>query len=305
MKPTRADPTVDGGSRTNEIETLNQWLGRSETAVVVIDDAHARRVAATLGQEPVSVGEPLPALWHWCFGNDTVRTDDLDPDGHGPRGGLLPPVALPRRMWAGGRVTFDAPIRVGDRLTRSSAIASIRSKEGSSGPLIFVTVRHAYARGDDIVVSDEVDLVYREAPDPHAPTPDPMPAPDGSRWRRDVKPSETLLFRYSAVTFNTHRIHYDYPYATTVEGYGGLVVHGPLTATLLAGLAASAVDDHLTAFSYRGHAPLISPEPFSLHAAANADSAESAGGLRLWAARSDGALAMSAEATFGSASLTR
>src|SRR6185437_4594407 len=170
---------------------------------------------------------------HWLFFLPAYRQSDAGPDGHALKGGFLPPIELPRRMWAGSRLEFARPLRVGSEVTRTSTISDVAVKEGRSGRLVFVTVRHEVSDAGGLVLSDEHDIVYRgEA----ALAAAPVAAPAGEAWRREIRPDPVLLFRYSAVTFNSHRIHYDHPYATRVEGYPGLVVHGPLIATLLVDL---------------------------------------------------------------------
>jgi 3-methylfumaryl-CoA hydratase len=162
-----------------------------------------------------------------------ARHSEIGPDGHPKRGGFLPPVPLPRRMWAGSRLTFVQPVRVGDALTRESRILDVSGKEGRTGHLVFVTVRHDYSLASGLAITEEHDIVYRDNPQPGQPAPKPTPAPTDSQFSREIVPDPVLLFRYSALTFNGHRIHYDRSYVTEVEGYPGLIVHGPLIATLL------------------------------------------------------------------------
>ncbi len=276
---------------TNDVDTLQTWVGRTESMTEVLDARHAALLRQTLNLDPnVSSGDRLPPLWHFTHFLTAAPTNTLGSDGHPARGGFLPPVALPRRMWAGGRFTFEAPLHYGEEVTRSSTILNVAMKTGSTGSLCFVTVRHDLSVDGQVCVSEEQDLVYRDDPDPDAPVRAPKPAPTTSDVSRTVEPSEVLLFRYSALTFNGHRIHYDRDYATSVEGYPGLVVHGPLTATLLAGLAAE--HGALRTFSFRGMAPLFDMNPFLIRAQRTAE------GMDLWAETPSGGLAMQAEVTF-------
>ena len=276
---------------TNDPAVLETWIGREQELVDTVDPASMNRMAMTLGHEPTLVaGDPLPPLWHFATFIEAVPAGRLGPDGHPQRGGFLPPVALPRRMWAGSRITFGAPLRVGATATKRSTIENVALKEGSTGTLCFVTVRHVTTIDGAVCIDEEQDIVYREDPDPDAPVRHPEPAPTDADASRTIEPDPTLLFRYSAVTFNGHRIHYDRDYATTVEGYAGLVFHGPLTATLLAALATDSGGE-LATFSFRGVSPLLDTAPFTIHRRASET------GLDLWAAGPTGGLAMTATAT--------
>lgn len=277
---------------TNDPDVLAEWVGRSISVTDTIDTTRAGLLALTFDVDAPAAGAPLPPLWHWAYFIDSVATAGLGPDGHPRRGGFLPPVALPRRMWAGGRLTFPGPLHVGDRVTKTSTILSVRRKDGATGPLLFVTVAHELAVDGTARVAEEQDLVYRDDPDPDAPAPDPPPAPTGAQWTDTVVPTEPLLFRYSALTFNAHRIHYDRRYATEVEGYPGLVVHGPLTATLLAALAVSRAGRALASFDFRARSPLFDGAAFTVSAN------PTDGGADLWAATASGGLAMTASARF-------
>lgn len=271
---------------------LRSWIGRRETLEDRCDPRKVADLAAALDRDaPPRAGDRLPPGWHWMFFNPMVRARELGPDGHPKRGGFLPPVALPRRMWAGGRLSFRAPIPVGSELRRYSEIASIEAKHGRSGAMVFVMVRHRIFAGDVFAIEEEHDIVYRQAPGPDAAVPPGTPAPSEARWLRTITPDPVLLFRYSALTANGHRIHYDHPYVTRVEGYPGLVFHGPLTATLLMALAEEALGGPLGRFAFRNRAPLFDAAPFALCAEPADD-----GGLRLWARTPDGMLATEAEA---------
>ncbi len=278
---------------TNDIETLRTWIGKTRETVESLQVEPCRRLEETLDRDAtLAAGDALPPLWHFINGLPSARMSELGPDGHPLRGAFLPPVALPRRMWAGGRFTFHGDVHLGDDVTKRSTVDDIVMKEGRSGPLCFVTVTHELLVDGELRIAEEQDLVYRDDPAPDAPKPTPKPAPDNAEFTRTITPSEVMLFRYSALTFNAHRIHYDRKYAEEVEGYKALVVHGPLTATLLADLAVSEAAKPLTSFSFRGLAPLFDDEPFTISGAATDD------GYDLWATTPSGGLAMQATATF-------
>ena len=221
-----------------DLDTLRQWIGRTETRSDLVTAVPLAALAATLDRDdpPPAAGTPVPPLWHWLYFTPLARQREIGPDGHALRGGFLPPVALPRRMWAGGRLEFLRPLAVGETITRTSRIADVSGKTGQSGPLVFVTVRHEIAGAQGPALTEEPAIVYREAPQPGAAAPAPQAAPDDAAFAREIVPDPVLLFRYSALTFNGHRIHYDRRYVTEVEGYPGLIVHGPLIATLLVDL---------------------------------------------------------------------
>lgn len=274
--------------------TFDSWIGRSESHSDILRPEPARFMQATLGQEPsLGIGDPLPPLWHWLYFLDAKPLDQLGRDGHPKKGGFLPPVTLPRRMWAGGRFAFHTPLLLGARVKKRSTIKAITEKSGRSGELCFVTVVHeVLAEDGTIALTEEHDIVYREDPKPNASKPAQPIAPADAEVSEVVTPSEVMLFRYSALTFNGHRIHYDVDYARTVEGYDGLVVHGPLTATLLADLASRIVCKPLKTFAFKGLSPITGMAPFHLEGRASDN------GLDLWARRHDGANAMQARATF-------
>jgi 3-methylfumaryl-CoA hydratase len=274
------------------------WIGRSETVHDTVTAAPVRALTAVLDHPAVAVepGAALPPLWHWLYFLPMHRQSEIGADGHPKRGGFMPPVPLPRRMWAGSQFEFIAPLRVGDRVARTSTIESIGTKSGRSGALVFVKVRHEVRRDNDPepALREFHDIVYRAAQDPNEPAPSPQAAPADAAWRREVVPDEVLLFRYSALTFNGHRIHYDRRYVTEVEGYLGLVVHGPLLATLLLDLLrreAPAAD--LAAFHFRALRPTFDGPPFHVHGTPAADGKS----VRLWAADHEGWLTMDATAT--------
>ncbi|MDH4845870.1 transposase [Pseudomonas sp. BN505] len=238
------------------------WIGRSETVHDCISHNLVKRIAATLGEPAPAPGTPLPELWHWAFFQDAVEHSGLGGDGHPARGGFLPPADNRNRMWAGGRLEFLHPLRVDAQVSRRSTILNVQEKHGRTGSLLFVTVQHEYVQDGQRALIEEQDIVYREPSPPKLGGTEPMPQGD---WHLHVQPSPTLLFRYSAVTFNGHRIHYDWPYVTETEGYPGLVVHGPLIATLNVQAFVRA-NPQLTVrrFSFRGVRPLICPDEFDV-----------------------------------------
>jgi 3-methylfumaryl-CoA hydratase len=277
------------------VADYSDWIGRTEEARDTVTAGPLDRLSATLDRDdaPFADGDAVPPLGHWLFFLPGARQSQLGPDGHPRRGGFLPPVhELPRRMWAGSRLSFPGTIRVGDRVVRRSTIASVKQKEGAGGPLVFVTVRHEIGRaGEAPAIVDEHDIVYRGLQAPAAKL-DRRKAEPGP-WRRTVRPDTVMLFRYSALTFNGHRIHYDRDYVTKEEGYPGLVVHGPLIATLLMDLLRrNAPDRHVGAFTFRAVSPLFDGHAMSV----NATPPDADGLVKLWAANDDGDLAMTAEA---------
>ena len=222
-------------SQPLDIASLQEWVGRTETRSDQVTAAPMAALSATLDRDDAlpKPGDALPPLWHWLYFLPVHQQSELGPDGHAKLGGFLPPVPLPRRMWAGTRVEFHHPLRVGDSITRESRIVNVEHKQGRTGSLVFVLVRHEIRNAAGVALTDEHDIVYRDSPRPGDPAPPPAPAaPADPTWERTVHPDDVLLFRYSALTFNGHRIHYDRRYVTEVEGYPGLVVHGPLQATL-------------------------------------------------------------------------
>ncbi len=275
-------------------ESLQSWIGREEVADDIAAAAPLAGLAATLDRaDAPAAGDMVPPGGHWLYFLPRAPQSGLGPDGHALRGGFLPPVPLPRRMWAGGRLEFPGALRLGEAIRRRSVIKDVTEKTGKSGALAFVVLRHEISGLDGLAVIEEQDLVYRQAPDPKAPPPPPRPAPDGGAWSRTIHPDAVMLFRYSALTFNGHRIHYDRPYATEAEGYPGLVVHGPLIATLLMELCQNERPDaRLAGFGFRMVGPLFDTAPFTVHGRPTDDGAD------LWAANEDGALAAQATATF-------
>jgi len=249
---------------TLDAAALAAWKGRTEIAEDTVTAAPIRMLRATLDLPPDAAAGDLPPLWHWLYFLPSARQSELGPDGHPRRGGFLPPVPLPRRMWAGGQLEFFSPLRVGDEIRRTSTIDDVKLKTGRSGELCFVRVRHEIGSPRGLAVREFHDIVYRPDPVPGAPEPAYEVAPQ-SVLARHVVPDDVLLFRYSALTFNGHRIHYDRRYVTQVEGYPGLVVHGPLMATLLAGLGTRQFPGRVaTAFSFRAQKPVFDLHPFQV-----------------------------------------
>lgn len=276
-------------------ENLTAWIGRSETLRDTITAAPVRGLNATLDHPPIRVDEGMPLfpLWHWLYFLPQPRQSEIGPDGHARRGDFLPPVALPRRMWAGSRFEFHGPVRVGDAVERTSTIADVTAKQGRTGRLVFVTVRHELRCNGaaDPSIVEHHDIVYRDAKQPGDVDPPPVPAAEGE-WRREIVPDDVLLFRYSALTFNGHRIHYDRRYVTQVEGYPGLVVHGPLIATLLMDLVRRhAPEAEVAGFRFKAVRPTFDLHPFRINGLRQGNE------VRLWAQDHEGWLTMDATAT--------
>ncbi len=279
------------------MENLETWVGRSETSTDVITGTPYAALSATLDRQVLRppAGTPLPPLWHWLYFLPLYKQSEVGPDGHARRGEFLPPVPLPRRMWAGSEFEFRQPLCIGDEVRRVSTIAGISEKAGRSGSLVFVKVRHELRRNGEsaLAIVEAHDIVYREAARPGAAIPQPAAAPGAAAWEREVVPDAVLLFRYSALTFNGHRIHYDRSYVTEVEGYPGLVVHGPLLATLLIDLLREHRPDTVVVrFTFRASSPLFDTHPFFLCG----EPAKDGRTVHLWAKDHRGGLAMDATA---------
>ena len=290
--PSRGIATIGAKNERGEMmDDYQEFVGRTETRTDTADARLVEGLAATLDMETPT--EDLPPLWHWMLFQDWRRPGDVGPDGHPRRGGFLPPVHhLPRRMWAGGRLSFGAGIRTGDTLTRHSTIKAVSRKAGGSGELVFVTVAHVVEGPRGRVLEEEHDIVYRGA-EGAAVKPGAAAAVDAREVVRVTDPDSLLLFRYSALTGNGHRIHYDMPYVTQDEGYPGLIVHGPLQATLLAAHALGAQPGRLERFSFRGLRPAFAGRPLSLHAVVEG------GSVALESRDGEGATCMKAEAVIG------
>ncbi len=280
-------------SETKNSPALEDWIGRTEALRDVLDPRQVNLMQSVLPVgAPLSSGDALPPLWNWLYFHAPASLDDLGRDGHPNKGGFLPPVPLPRRMWAGGRFEFYDDLSIGDEIVKRSKILQVTPKTGSTGPLCFVTLEHCYMRGAQTVWREEHDIVYREDPSPDQPKPAPVAPPETFTDRETVTPSIVMLFRYSALTFNGHRIHYDRDYARQVEGYPDLVFHGPLTATFLAEFTKRKSAGRMAGFSYRAMSPLFDSAPFELFL--NRED----GKTSAWACTPEGNVAMRAEATF-------
>lgn len=276
-----------------DIDHLRRWIDRSETVHDVATVVPLRALSATLDCDdpPMAPGSAVPPCWHWLYFLPLHRQSEIGPDGHAKRGGFLPPVPLPRRMWAGSRIDFLAPMHAGQAIRRTSRIADVRMKEGRTGPLVFVHVHHDIHAEGQWVIHEEHDIVYRDLPQAGEPAPLGVPAPAQAAWTREIHPDDVLLFRYSALTFNGHRIHYDRRYVTEVEGYPGLIVHGPLIATLLLDLLRRQLPTaQVRRFAFKAMMPIFDTAPFRVCGEPQGSS------VRLWAVTSEGQLAMEATA---------
>ena len=276
-----------------DIDHLRQWIGQTETAEYTVS---ARLVAGYLAvldnpKPDLEVVKAAPLAIHGCLAPATRPMSQLGPDGHPERGGLLPPVPLPHRMWAGGQIDLCGRFCVGDVVTRNSTVREVVLKSGRSGALCFVTVDHAFTGPQGLVLTERHDIVCRAPRNPDAAVP-VMPQAPKARWSFSVMADPVLLFRYSAITFNGHRIHYDRDHAIKAESYAGLVVHGPLQATMVLEFAARLRDTPPRSFDYRGISPLIDGAAFTVNAA------ERDGGLHLWTAAADEWLCMEAQAVW-------
>jgi len=278
-----------------DIDHLRGWIGKTETLDDVATLAPLRGLTATLDGDdlPTKVGDLVPTCWHWLYFLSAARQSEIGPDGHPRRGGFLPPVPLPRRMWAGSRIDCLVPLRVGQSIERTSRIDDVRLKEGKTGPLVFVKVRHQIRGNGELAIVDEHEIVYRDAPPLEDTAPTYKLAAEGAEWMRAVVPDDVLLFRYSALTFNGHRIHYDRRYVTEVEGYPGLVVHGPLIATMLLDLLRRERPHAVVRrFAFRAMRPLFDIAPFTV-----CGRMTDANTASLWARDAAGHLAMDATAS--------
>ena len=290
------EPLIDAAALAH----LQTWQGKSETTPDSITAAPLRALSATLDRDdvPPAPGTVVPPLWHWLYFLPHARQSEIGPDGHPLRGGFLPPVPLPRRMWAGGRLRWETanPLQLGQSVERVSTIQSVKHKAGRSGELLFVQVEHQFRNASGLALTEEHDIVYRPLaqPDAAAPAPQTPPLAGQATWSRTIVPDDVLLFRYSALTFNGHRIHYDRQYVTQVEGYPGLIVHGPLIATLLVDLLRRSLPGaQLASFAFKAVRPTFDLHAFSVHGKPSADGKT----IELWAQDHEGWLTMQATAT--------
>jgi len=281
---------------TQDLEKLKEWIGRTESDIDYVTVPAVHRLAATLDRaDPMpKMGDPLPVGWHQILFPRVVRHSQIGADGHPERGDFLPPVPLPRRMFAGKRTTFHADLQVGDAVRRESVIKDVVIKKGQTGQMVFVTVKTEITCPRGHAITEEHDYVYREAAPGGTPPQPPRPAPGKAVWSRVVTPDPVLLFRYSALTFNGHRIHYDLPYVTQTEGYPGLVMNGGLTTLLVFELARTHASTPIRTISSRNVRALFANQPITIAGEPSTDNKTA----KLWAVNQDGALALSAEAEF-------
>lgn len=278
------------------MDGFHDWIGREQVQEERCDAWPMRGLAALLDKATIpGPGDEIAPLAHWLMFAPSVPQSQIGSDGHPRRGGFLPPITQPRRMWAGSDIRFMAPIRIGDHVVKTSRIASIEEKVGRTGSLIFVVVENRYETDDGPALSEAQTLVYREDPPPGELPPPARPAPAEAEWSVDIEPDPVLLFRYSAVTFNAHRIHYDAPYANDVEHYPRPVVHGQLIATLMLDrLGSRRQDKRLQRFTFRAQRPLLCDTAFAVEGARPRED----GTMELWSRTRDGELTMSATGEF-------
>ncbi len=279
-----------------DLDSLRDWIGKTESATDTVTAWPVAALAATLDRREMTpqAGEELPPCWHWLYFLEAKPLSELGPDGHPKRGGFLPPVPLPRRMWAGGRLEFLHPLRIDDEIRRDSTILSVEPKRGRSGNLVFVTVEHTVSSGGRVAVREEHDIVYRDAAKPGDAPPETTQGAAHPAWQRSVSGDPVTLFRYSALTFNGHRIHYDLNYARHEEHYPGLIVHGPLQTTLMLDLCRRHATRRVTKLDYRARLPLFHGEIFSVNGNPHAGGATA----ELWTANAAGQITMSGMASF-------
>jgi 3-methylfumaryl-CoA hydratase len=276
---------------------FRKWIGQTHQHADVVTCAPVEALSATLDRKdgPAMPGTELPLLWHWLFFGSRAGTSELGLDGHERRGTVLPSAPPPRRMWAGGRLQCRHALRIGDEISRLSTVSAVDVKEGRSGTLVFVTLRHEISDARGIALTEEQDLVYRDRPSPGAAGAPLTAVPADEDFARVVIPTPVLLFRYSALTFNSHRIHYDHDYAMREEGYPGLLVQAPLIATLLADLLRErSPSARVRRFAFRAMSPLFDGRPFTLCGRRASEHHQD-----LWVRNSEGGLAMQARADFG------
>jgi 3-methylfumaryl-CoA hydratase len=277
-------------------DQYDSWIGKQSSTEALVTAYQADALTATLDRDDAlyKEGDAIPPGWHLFYIREVVKLRDTASDGHPKRGDFLPPIDLPRRMWAGTQATYHKPIHVGETIRNLTTIEAVIPKVGKTGPLVFLKLKHEISGEDGIATTEIQDVVYREEAQPGAVAPEPPPAPAEAVWKRTIHPSPVLLFRYSALTMNSHRIHYDRTYVTEVEKYPGLLVHGPLTFTLLLDLfRRENPETALKSFSVRAVSPIYDTHDFTVAGAPGEE-----GEASLWALNNDGRLAMSAKATF-------
>ena len=273
------------------------WIGQKRTSEDFIAPFPPKALIATFDTDDPEpkIGTELPPVWHWLYFLDTAAQSKLGRDGTPTGGGFLPPIPLPRRMWAGTQFTFhDTPLRIGDHARREQEVSSIEAKSGSTGPMVFVTQRARISGPGGLAITEERGSVLREDAKPGEKQKAPRPAPTDATWSKTINPDPVLLFRFSALTFNPHRIHYDQPYVTAVEGYPGMLVHGPLMSLVQIELARrSNPGRRIATYSCRALAPVYANAPFSVHARAEAD-----GSVTTWIGDPNGGMAQQGKVTF-------
>lgn len=283
-----------------ETSKLEDWVDKTQYEHDEAGPTPACALAATLDTDAqFKVGDVLPPLWHWLYFLPKARRSEIGADGHPKRGGFLPPVPLPRRMWAGSRLEWHAEVRIGDRLDRTSTIEAVTHKSGRSGQLVFVRVRHDVSNQAGPALTEWQDIVYREVVPASASAPPPATerAPTDEAWSQRWHADSVLLFRFSALTFNSHRIHYDRPYAETEEHYPGLVVHGPMMAVMMMELArARQPMRKVDRFQFRGMSPVFDLNPFDVCGKPDLDGRH----VQLFVRNHSGALAMQGDLEFAS-----
>jgi 3-methylfumaryl-CoA hydratase len=274
---------------TIDLPHLRQWMGKPKIDRDTLSVRHARLMAATLGlqQELLAEGSPLPPLWHWLYFLEGSPPDELGEDGHPARGGFLPPVPLTNRMWAGGQVSFISPLKLGTVVEKRSIVSSVEHKAGRSGDLLFITVVHEIFHNGTLALSEEQDIVYRNPSKAHSRA---QQASQIASVTKPFAPNSTTLFRYSALTFNGHRIHYDADYCRNIEGYDNLVIHGPLSATVLAGFSEEISGRKLRQFNFRGQHPALLGTMLTLNGTIKENL------VAVWTSFPDGGISMTAEA---------
>ncbi|EJN07623.1 MaoC family dehydratase N-terminal domain-containing protein [Herbaspirillum sp. YR522] len=272
-------------------QDLQQWIGRIDETDDVASPAPLTLLAATLNRPAAAPLSHVPPLWHWLYFLPTAPMAEVGFDGHPRRGGLLPPVPLPRRMWAGSKIVFHRPLPTGSRLYRQTVIVDVATKHGKSGPLVFVSLQHTVSDEQGVALVENQNIVYRDATAATDAAPPPRPVTQVAQFSRTIMPDPVLLFRYSALTFNSHRIHYDYPYATVEEGYPDLVVHGPLVATLLVEEVQQRFPGRgIGAFEFKALSPLFANTAFDIAGCIEGNT------VHVWSQTPQGGLAMLARA---------
>jgi 3-methylfumaryl-CoA hydratase len=279
------------------LDHLKDWIGKTETKHDVATAWPVAAMAATFDRDDPEprTGDAVAPGWHWLYFLEAKPASELGADGHPKRGGFLPPVPLPRRMWAGGRIEFKRPLRVGDALRRDSEILAVEPKQGKSGNLVFVTVRHTVHTAGEVAVVEEHDIVYRDAAKATDPPPQAKAAPSSAQWRREIAPGPVMLFRFSALTFNGHRIHYDLDYVHDEEHYPGLIVHGPMQTLLMLDLCRRNEQRPVRKLDYRAQHPVFHTEPMTI----NGNPATDGSKIDLWTANGAGSYAMVGTAVLG------